>query len=144
MEQATKDVLLSIQPNYVTKILNGKKTIELRKKPFPAKDRIRVWIYTTSPTSAVEASVYVSNVEKGTPEEIWKKYQKKCCISKSEFDKYYDGADTAYAIHIENPQRLSKKITLPELKTLLEGFTPPQYYRYVAHDSDLFNALITK
>lgn len=143
-EQHTKDVLLSIQPNYVAKIVNGKKTIELRKKPFPANGGVRVWIYTTSPTSAIEASAHVSVVDADTPENIWNKYKNKCGVTKEEFDKYYEGSREAYAIHIGDVKRLSKKVNLEELKKLLDGFTPPQYYRYIPHDGNLFDKLINQ
>lgn len=144
--QHTKDVLISIQPNYVTKILNGKKTIELRKKPFPANGGVRIWIYTTSPTSAIEASAFVSTVEVDTPENIWNKYKNRCGVTKDEFDAYYAGSTKAYALHISDAKRLSKnkKVKLDELKKLSDGFTPPQYYRYVPHESTLFDNLINK
>lgn len=41
---ATKSILLSIQPQWVAKILNGEKTIEIRKK-FPAGYRGWVYVY---------------------------------------------------------------------------------------------------
>lgn len=43
---ATKSILLSIQPQWVAKILNGEKTFEIRKK-FPAGYRGWVYIYCT-------------------------------------------------------------------------------------------------
>ncbi len=137
-----RDVLISIQQDYVSKILNGKKTIELRKKPFPANGGVRIWIYSTSPTSAIEATAFVTTVETDTPENIWKKYQNKCGISKDDFDAYFSGSTEAYALHLSNARRLDRKMKLEDIKKLSEGFTPPQYYRYVEHDSDLFDALI--
>ncbi|MCK5374100.1 MAG: GNAT family N-acetyltransferase [Alphaproteobacteria bacterium] len=144
MNIPTKDVLISIQPSYGSKILNGKKTIELRKKPFPANGGVRIWIYSTSPTSAIEATAFVSTVDTDTPEKIWKKYGNKCGISKTDFDTYFSGALEAHALHISNAKRLNKKVKLGEIKKLFDGFTPPQYYRYIEHDSDLFDALITR
>lgn len=139
-----RDVLISIQQDYVSKILSGKKTIELRKKPFPANGGVRIWIYSTSPASAIEATAFVSTVEADTPENIWKKYQSKCGISKGDFDAYFLGSTEAYAVHVENPKRLDKRVKLEEIKRLSDGFTPPQYYRYVEHDSDLFDALVVQ
>ncbi|MCB1551840.1 MAG: GNAT family N-acetyltransferase [Alphaproteobacteria bacterium] len=139
-----RDVLISIQPDYVSKILNGKKTIELRKKPFPSNGGVRVWIYSTAPTSAIEATTFVSTVDVDTPENIWQKHKNKCGISKDDFDAYFAGATEAYALHISGAQKLGKKIKLNEIKKLSEGFTPPQYYRYVEHESDLFDALIVR
>lgn len=138
-----RDVLISIQPDFVAKILNGKKTIELRKKPFPANGGVRVWIYTTNPTSAIEASAFVENVDCDSPDNIWKRYQHKCGVSRADFDAYFAGATEAYGISITRPRKLQKKVKLDELKQLSGGFTPPQYYRYVEHHTALFDALIS-
>jgi predicted transcriptional regulator len=138
-----RDVLLSIQPDFVAKILNGKKTVELRKKPFPANGGTRVWIYSTSPTSAVEAVVHVDAVECDTPENIWHKFQNKIGISRSDFDAYFSGSAEAYALNISNPEKLERRVKLDEIRTLSEGFTPPQYYRYVEHNTKLFDTLVS-
>ncbi|MBY0562514.1 GNAT family N-acetyltransferase [Hyphomicrobium sp.] len=139
-----RDVLISIQPDFVAKILSGKKTIELRKKPFPANGGVRVWIYSTSPTSAIEATAFVETVDCDTSENIWNKYQHKCGVSKADFDAYFDGASEAYAISITRPRKLDRRFKLDDIKKLLDGFTPPQYYRYVDHDTELFDALISR
>jgi predicted transcriptional regulator len=123
-----RDVLISIQPDFVAKILSEKKTIELRKKPFPANGGVRIWIYSTSPTSAIEACAFVETVDSDTPENIWGKYQHKCGVSRSDFDTYFDGASEAYAINITHPRKLDKKMKLDDIKHLSDGFTPPQYY----------------
>ena len=138
-----RDVLLSIQPDYVGKVLSGKKTVELRKKPFPSDDGTRVWIYSTNPTSAVEAMAYVDTVECDTPANIWRKYQHKCAVSRTDFDAYFSGATEAYALNIVRPMKLERRLRLEEIKALSEGFTPPQYYRFVDHDTKLFDALIS-
>ncbi len=139
-----RDILISIQSDYVAKILNGKKTIELRKKPFPANGGMRIWIYTTSPTSAIEATAFVSTVDTDTPDNIWKKHGNKCGISKTDFDTYFSGSSEAYALHVSGARRLEQKVKLDDIKKLSDGFTPPQYYRYVEHESDLFDALIIR
>lgn len=137
-----RDVLISIQPDYVSKILNGKKTIELRKKPFPSNGGVRIWIYSTSPASAIEATAFVTTVDVDTPENIWKKHKNRCGISKDDFDAYFTGSTEAYALHISGAKKLGKKMKLGDIKKLSDGFTPPQYYRYIEHESDLFDALI--
>jgi predicted transcriptional regulator/GNAT superfamily N-acetyltransferase len=142
MQFPTRDVLISIQPDYVAKILSHKKTIELRKKPFPANGGVRVWIYSTGPTSAVEASAFVDAVDQGTPDEIWRRHQHKVGISRKEFDAYFNGAPEAYAISVTRPRRLERKFKLEQIRGLLDGFTPPQYYRYIDHSMPLFDALI--
>lgn len=142
LNQQTKDVIISIQPNFVAKILSGKKTIELRKKPFPANGGVRIWVYTTKPISAIEAVAYVTEYEKGTPEEIWAKHKSKCGISKTDYDAYYDGCDEAYALTVSKAQKLSQKIKLEELKSMPDSFSPPQYFRYLEHNTPLHDLLL--
>jgi len=139
----SRDVLLSIQPDFVDKILSGKKSVELRKKPFPANGGVRVWIYSTSPTCAVEAVAFVDSVDVDTPDNIWRKYQHKCGISRTAFDTYFADCGDAYAVNIARAHKLEKRIKLEHIKKISDGFTPPQYYRYVEHDTVLFDALIS-
>ena len=120
MEMHSKDVLISIQPDYVAKILSGKKTIELRKKPFPINGGMRIWIYSTNPISAIEATAFVSEIDSGTPKNIWEKYSNRCGISKVDFDSYFSGSTEAYALNISRVERLDKKIRLNEIKKLSE------------------------
>lgn len=140
----SRDVLLSIQPEHVERILSGKKTIELRKKPFPVNGGVNVWIYSTSPSSSVVATAFIQTVDSGTPEEIWNQYSKKCCVTKDEFDAYFSGSSEAYALTLQKVERLDRKIKLEEIKKIEDGFVPPQYYRYVKHDSSLFLNLLER
>lgn len=141
-DKPNRDALISIQPEYVTKILSGQKTIELRKKPFPHAETDRLWIYTTTPTAAIEGVARVAEVIKGTPDEIWQKYSGKCGIQKSDFDKYFEGADDAYAIRLKEVVRLKRKLKLADIQATIEGFVPPQYFRYLEHKSTLFETLM--
>jgi len=138
-----RDVLISIQPEFVAKILSGKKTVELRKKPFPTNRGTRIWIYSSSPTSAVEAAAYIDAIDRDTPANIWQKYQHKCGISRADFDAYFSETTEAYALSIANPMRLERRLKLDEIRVLSAGFTPPQYYRYVDHDTKLFGTLVS-
>jgi len=144
MNIQTRDITISINPKYVTKILNGKKLIELRKKDFPANGGVRVWIYSTSPVSAIEATTFVSVVHKDTPSNIWKKFGNKCGISKPDFDTYFSNSEEAFALSLDKVEKLNKKVPLDKIKTISDGFTPPQYYRYIDHESDLFDFLINQ
>ncbi len=144
MEFPSQDILLSINPNYVAKILNGKKTIELRKKSFSANGGIRVWIYSTSPVSSIVACAFVSEVHKDTPANIWTRFNNKCGISKSEFDAYFSNSKEAFALTLKWAEKLKTRIPLQGIKNMSEGFNPPQYYRYIDHESDLFDFLISQ
>lgn len=140
----SKDVIISILPEYVEKILKGKKTIELRKRSFPDIPNCRMWIYATAPISAIVGTAQVEEVFKGTPTEIWNKFNGRSGVSKEVFQQYYEACNDAYAIKIKNPVALKKKIPLQKLKELCDGFSAPQYFRYIDYSEKLYDALLDK
>ncbi|MCH7499785.1 MAG: GNAT family N-acetyltransferase [Nitrospinae bacterium] len=137
-----RDVILSVHPSYVSKILSGKKTVELRKKPFPIPEGSRVWIYSTNPVSSISSIAIVKDVFKGSLSDIWKRYKNKCGISEKIYGEYFSGFHEGYAITLENARPLRKKIKLQEIRKWAKNFNPPQYYRFLDHDSKLFSNLI--
>lgn len=112
----SKAILISIKPKYVTDILNGKKTIEIRKTMPKCDLPIDVYIYCTKETNTkdefylnfikanqkVVAKFTLNKVEEW---DIWQedleKKLKLACLSIKEFDDYSKG-QVAYALHISN------------------------------------------
>ncbi len=129
--QSSNILLLSIRPQFVSKLLNGSKSTELRRvKPRVAKGDV-VLIYETSPTMALVGYGIVESVTTDRPHKLWKKIEERSGITKLEFEHYYQGADTGYAINFSNVDRLHTPISLTLLKRKIEGFHPPQSYRYL-------------
>ncbi len=127
-----KDVLVSIKPEYAFRILNGQKTIELRRK-FPETCTIggTAYIYTSSPVMAVTGRFKISDVRKLTIEELWTEYGEAACISERAFFDYFSGISYGYAIVVEDPEELDQHIPRDLLKEIF-NFTPPQSFRYLA------------
>nr|WP_256369188.1 helix-turn-helix domain-containing protein [Ruegeria sp. HKCCA4008] len=125
-----RDVVLSIKPQYSTPILEGVKTVELRRR-FPVKvpKGTLAYIYSTSPTRALTGTAYISGVEKISLEEMWTKYSSVACIKRSDFDDYFSGLDQGIAIQLEHVRQLPRAIGLDELRNRFE-FTPPQSFVY--------------
>ena len=69
------DVLLSIRPEFVEKILSGEKKYEYRKAIWTkdSNDINSVLIYETSPVSKVVASFRIGKIIADSPENIWSK-----------------------------------------------------------------------
>ena len=129
--QASNILLLSIRPQFVRKLMNGSKSTELRRvKPRVIKGDI-VLIYETSPTMALVGFAIVESVTIDSPHKLWKKIGKRSGITILEFEQYYLGADTGYAINFSNVDSLNKPISLPQLRTKVDGFHPPQSYQYL-------------
>jgi predicted transcriptional regulator len=134
MTRASRDVLLSIRPRYVSKIFDGHKTVELRRRfPGVGPAGIIALIYCSSPTKAVVGYARINQVLVLPISAIWQQYGAAACISKDEFHAYFAGLTHGCAIQIGLVTRLKKQVSSVELEAQF-GIVPPQSYRYVSHD----------
>jgi predicted transcriptional regulator len=125
------DVLISIRPVYASKILDGEKTVELRRKfPERTKKGTIMLIYSSSPVRAIVGYTRIKEVMKLPVPTIWKEYGAAACISKDQFDSYFAGLRYGFAIVLENVRPLKKRVLAKDLE-LQFGIVPPQSYRYV-------------
>lgn len=127
-----EDILISVHPRHVDSMVRGVKTVELRRRPLKLTNGCRVWIYSTLPRGSVEALGIVRTVVVATPSVIWRDYGRKSGITKAEFDAYYEGADTAYAIVFSSVYKLDLPFALAEIRRHLKGFHPPQFFKRLA------------
>ena len=123
------DILISIRPRHVAKILDGSKLYELRRTFHKKHENARLWIYETSPTCAVVAVAWVHYVDDWYPDVIWDRHGAKLGVTHEEFCAYFAGADWAFAIMLRSVRKLPKPITLTEMRAA--GIQPPQSYRTV-------------
>lgn len=131
MSQSVNPVLLiSLRPRFVTAIFSGTKTVEFRRTRPRVDAGDWVAMYESKNTKGIVGAFQVSNVTEATPSVIWKKFKQGGGITKKEFDEYYVGTDTAYAISIKKHRKLSAPLTLKMLDQRCTGFHPPQCYRY--------------
>jgi len=134
------NILISIKPEFATKILDGNKTVELRKRfSNKALAGIRMMIYSSSPEKEVVGYVNITAVSTLSVKDIWQKYKDASCVSKLYFDKYYHSRDTGVVVHLSNPKKIKEKIKLLELKKIY-NIHPPQSYRYLS--DRVFNNII--
>lgn len=128
--RTSRDVVLSIKPQYSTPILEGSKTVELRRR-FPVKvpRGTLAYIYSTSPTRALTGTARILGVEKIGLGEMWEKYSPVACIERKDFDAYFSGLDEGVVIQLGNVRQLSRAIGLEELRDRFE-FAPPQSFVY--------------
>lgn len=130
-------LLLSIKPEYASKIFSGQKTVELRRVRTRLTIDDLVLVYVSSPRKAL---VGLFEVEDIIQEKIqlqkdiinyWNLVDQKACISFKDFDKYYQGASFFVAIFLRNPKQFQVSINLENLRKQIPEFTPPQSYRYL-------------
>lgn len=132
-----KSIILSIKPYFVEAILDGKKSIELRKRVGELfVENNTIYIYSTSPVKAIVAKAKISHVDKVHPLEIHMDTLIHAHVSRDYFDDYFKKSTQAFLIHLKDIKRLKHPIDIYKLRKL--GLTPPQSFCY------LENELITK
>jgi predicted transcriptional regulator len=129
-----RDFLFSIRPGYVKKIIDGTKTVELRRRfvtnPKPGSI---AFIYSTSPVQAIVASADIMQVSRLPLEVIWQDYGPAAGVRRQDFDKYFAGLVEGYAIRLTNVRRLDPALSASALRDRF-GFVPPQSFRYVPEE----------
>jgi predicted transcriptional regulator len=113
---STKDVIFSIRPVHAEKILDGSKTVELRRR-FTGSVRpgTLALIYSTSPTSALTGSARIHDVQRLAVPDLWKRHRSSACLQKREFEDYFSGLDSGYAIVLTSAKPLPRPVGLREL-----------------------------
>lgn len=83
-------ILLSIEPRFVERIMDGSKIYEFRKVR-NKKDVTGIVIYSTSPVMKVVGEADIKDILVDDPETIWNVTKDASGITKEFFDQYYNG-----------------------------------------------------
>ena len=127
------NILLSIKPVYVEKIIRGEKKYEFRKSVFKNHNRLnRIYIYSTSPVKRIIGSFKIGHVISGSPEFIWKECRECSGISALDYFDYYKNHESAVAISIEDLQIFDCPIN-PFIE--FKDFKAPQSFYYMKDTS---------
>ena len=129
-----KTLLISVRPEHAERILNGEKTVELRRLRPQLADNDSVVIYATSPTRAIVGTFTVAGLVEASPAQLWPTVAMNCGISRQQFIEYFHGAARAFAINLRNAKRLRQSLSLPTIRSTIPGFRPPQGYHYLRSD----------
>ena len=119
--------LLSIYPEFVERIFDGSKTIELRRIPLP-DELAHVIVYATSPVMRIVGYFDVAKVVHDTPAKIWNQYREVLGIDRKRYFKYYESRDIATGILVQKTHQLP---TPRKLSFLSKSLTPPQSIQYL-------------
>lgn len=135
-------ILISLHPQHADAILEGKKTVEIRKKignRFEAGTL--VYMYSTKPKQMISGSFTICNIERVEIESnSVDLLLDKACLTFSELKLYLGGVAFFYAIHVHDVINCSRPLSLKELKVM--GISPPQSFCYI--DSETFFKRIKK
>lgn len=121
-----RKIIISINPEYVEKIISGEKKFEYRTKA--AKEDInKIIIYETKPIMKVVAEVEILDVIATTPEELWNQTKNQSGITKSFFDEYFKNKQIAYAYKLGTVKVYEKPKSLLDFGLRMA----PQSFAYV-------------
>ena len=107
-------MLLSINPEYVERIISGEKVYEYRKTKC-RKDVDKIIIYETSPCKKIVAEADLAEVLEDDVLSVWHKTKKYSGVTYKFYRKYYKGKKKAVAYHLINVVVYSNPIDLEEL-----------------------------
>lgn len=142
MTDPDRRLLLSLKPNFAEAILNGSKTIELRRTRPRISVPTEALIYATSPRCAVVGTCQVVEVLENTPLGMWRAHGRHASIRYPAYKAYFENCDTAYGLVIAEPRALEHPITLKRIRNAWRDFQPPQSFRYLSTaTSDLVLAI---
>ncbi len=128
----SRDVVFSIRPAHAKKILEGTKTVELRRRfTGGISPGTLAFIYTTSPTSALTGFAHIQDVQRLAVADLWTRHRSAACLAKGDFEAYFSGLDQGYAIVLGSARSLNRPVGLSELRQRF-GFEAPQSYQYAS------------
>lgn len=129
------DIMISIHPEYIQKILTGEKTIELRTRLIRVAPQTKIWIYSTLPQGAIVATAAFDAIYAMTPSDAWINYSHDLCLTPENYRKYTQTRDMVYLFKLVNIKQLCNSVSLNELRSVYSAFQPPQFFMYITNSS---------
>lgn len=135
MQDERPAVFLSIRPRFAELILSGAKSVELRRVRPKVRQGDLVLLYASSPVRELIGVCTVACVEVAPTADLWRSHGRNSGLHRTEFNSYFEGAARSVAISLQNARRVIKPRTIDEIRERLPGFSPPQSFSYISHDS---------
>lgn len=127
-----RSILISIKPEFVDLIFNGKKTVELRRVvPKDVSTETEIIIYASSPTQCIVGKATIKKIEAHPVELLWSKIGHKTGITFDHFIEYFTGKEMGYGLVLGDVEQFSSPYPLDSLREKLD-FYPPQSYMYIS------------
>jgi predicted transcriptional regulator len=121
------DLLMSLQPIIARRIISGRKKYEYRRTIFK-REVNHIYIYSSSPVRKIVCRFKYSGYLSGSVDEIWDRTGKLSAAAETEYQDYFRGAKTAYAIRIEGLVVFEEPLDPYKNDP---AFRPPQSFGYV-------------
>lgn len=138
IESPLNGIMMSIQPYFSDKIMNGEKVVEIRRKFNKKWENHTVAIYSSSPVKKLVGYAKIQGINEDRPEIIWSKYSTHLGCTKLMYDNYTKGLDKVFAISLSNISKLTTPVSLDYLTDSIERkIYPPQSYSTINKDKKL-------
>src|SRR5215210_2434892 len=98
MVLSMQTLIFSIAPKWIAEILDGRKSIELRRRPPKIIGTVRAYLYETHPSSRLRVRCCMGPVISRSPNVLWEQLGNRSCVSRAHFDEYFANVDVAHAI----------------------------------------------
>lgn len=138
---AQQNVLISLEERHANRILDGTKTVELRRRTMHVAVGATVWFYVKLPVGSVVGCAKVVALHTLSPRTLWSQFGPVSGLQRQEFFDYFEGLPKAFALGLSEPTRLASPIPLDRLREVSSGFHPPQFFANVASDGPLLRAM---
>ena len=125
-------MLLSIKPEFVSKILDGSKRWEFRRVLWNDISGKFVYVYASAPVKRVVARFQVSTVYAGySQEDLWRITCDRAGITQKQFYEYFGDLEKCSAVNITQLEVLREPF---DPKTVDPKFVAPLSFRYMDFD----------
>lgn len=121
--------LLSIKPEFVAEIIEGRKKFEYRKKVFKRSDVSSIVVYATKPYGKVVGEFEIAEIIEESLDTLWNETRKFSGISEEFFYDYFKDRESGFAIKIKKFIEYEEHLELSEFDSSIK--VAPQSYCYI-------------
>jgi predicted transcriptional regulator len=120
-------VLLSIRPEFASKIFDGSKRYEYRRVIFKNQEVSRVIVYASDPIKLIIGEFEIEDILHDEPQMLWVKTKNHAGISERMFFEYFTNKSKGYAIKVKTTRMYDDPLPLNSFMVS----SPPQSFMYL-------------
>lgn len=123
-------ILLAIRPRFAQKILEGKKTVEIRRRFSTKWIGGRASLYASMPVGGLVGEATIADVVRGRPDHIWNRFHNEAGCTQDEFENYTKDTADIYAVILSDVRPYASPLPKEQMSGLVGStLTAPQSYR---------------
>ena len=125
-----RSILISVRPRFAHALLDGTKTIEVRKR-FPLNlGACLLFVYSSTPEKALIGTVRLHSVTTIAQGRLWVEHGPSLGIDEISLDTYLAKTSLATLLHVRDADPWAQAVPLAVLRAEF-GLAPPQSWRYI-------------